>query len=327
MESAFYALPTPFILEEDKKGNITGKLLKRFKDDMGKPIAAILILNTVTNTSGASVAGYAVGKLYGANALLPFSVLYTLLILYFGEIIPKLIGVVHSKFVTKFFAIPLFILIKILSPLINISNFISNKIQSSKKSDEISAQEVLTIAEMGTKEGSLDNLEGAVIENIIELDTILVKSIMTPRTVVVRFMEDATLAEISPKLDKLAFSRIPLYSQKNPDTLTSYVTQRDILKELIKGNKLKKLKDISRPIKTIPDLMKCDSLLLDMFNSKEHLYAVVDEYGGLSGIITLEDIIEQIIGHEIVDEYDAVSDLRALAKLLRFKKCKEQNGK
>ena len=162
---------------------------------------------------------------------------------------------------------------------------------------------MLSIAEIGEKVGTIDNLEGAVIENIIELDKVLVKTIMTPRTVVVRFMEDLTLNEITPELDKLSFSRIPLYAQDEPDTLTCYVTQRDILKELIKGNKQKKLKEISRPIKTVPDLMKCDSLLLDMFNSKEHLYAVVDEYGGLTGIVTLEDVIEQIIGHEIIDEY------------------------
>ncbi|MGI6680895.1 MAG: CNNM domain-containing protein [Bdellovibrionota bacterium] len=323
IEAAFYSLPMTFVYEEAKKGSLSGKLLLKFKKDMGKPISAILILNTVANTTGASVSGWLVGELYGANALLPFSIFYTLLILYCSEIIPKLIGVANSRFATKLLAVPLNILIKILYPLIYISQFVSKKFQGNSKGEKIRAEEVLTIAEMGTKEGALDNLEGAVIENIIELDGVLVKTIMTPRTVVTRFMEDLTLDEIALELENLAFSRIPLYSSENPDKLTSYVTQRDILQELIKGNRNKKLKSIARPLKTVPDLMRCDALLLDMFNTKEHFYAAVDEYGGLSGIITLEDIIEQIIGHEIVDEYDAVSNLRALARLLRFKKCRE----
>ena len=327
MESAFYAVPMTYVHEAAKSVSITGKLLFKFKEDMGKPIAAILILNTIANTLGASASGFAVGAIFGAKALLPFSIFYTLLILYFGEILPKLIGVTHSRFVARFFVIPLNLLIKILYPLIYTSLFISKRVKKNSKSEEISASEVLSIAEIGEKVGTIDNLEGAVIENIIELDKVLVKTIMTTRTVVVRFMEDLTLNEITPELDKLSFSRIPLYAQDEPDTLTCYVTQRDILKELIKGNKQKKLKEISRTIKTVPDLMKCDSLLLDMFNSKEHLYAVVDEYGGLTGIVTLEDVIEQIIGHEIIDEYDKVSDLRALARLLQFKKYKEQTIK
>ncbi len=327
MEAAFYAISMPYVQYEAKKGSKSGKLLLDFKEDMGKPISAILILNTVAHTAGASVAGWATGEVFGPNALLPFSVAYTLAILYLSEILPKLVGVVYSKTVAKFFAFPLLWLIKILSPLIHISDWLAKKIKSNHKEEEVSPEEMLSMAEIGTKEGSLDNLEGAVIENIIELDQILIRTVMTPRTVVVRFLETLTLNEISSRLNTLAFSRIPLYDQEEPDTLTGYVTQRDILLELVKGNKEKKLEELARPLKVVPDLMRCDSLLLDMFNSNEHLYSVVDEYGGLAGIITLEDVIEKIVGHEIVDEYDAVSNLRAVARLLRFKKCQEQLNK
>ncbi len=326
MEAAFYAISTPYVQYEAKKGSKSGKLLLHFKEDMGKPISAILILNTVAHTCGASVAGWATGQLFGPNALVPFSIAYTLAVLYLSEILPKFIGVVYSKFIAKLFVIPLSWLVKILAPLIYVSDYMAKKIQSNHR-EEVSAEEVLSMAEMGTKEGSLDNLEGAVIENIIGLDQILVRTIMTPRTVVVRFLENSTLEEISSKLEKLAFSRIPLYNEAEPDILTGYVMQRDILLELINGNKNKTLKQLTRPLKSIPDLMRCDSLLLDMFKSNEHLYSVIDEYGGLAGIISLEDIIEKIIGHEIVDEYDAVSNLRAVARLLRFKKCQEQIAK
>ena len=216
------------------------------------------------------------------------------------------------------------ILIKILYPLIYVADLISKKIKPEKVS-EVSVQEVLSMAEIGEEEGALDSLESSVIENIIGLDQILVGSVMTPRVVVQRFDEDKTLADIKPEMDYLAFTRIPLFSTNDPDELTSYVTQRDIFRELVHGHENKKLKEISRPLKTVPELMRCDKLLLDMFDTNEHLYSVVDEHGGLAGIITMEDIIEEIVGHEIVDEYDAVSNLRAFARLLRFKKWKNNN--
>ena len=321
MEAAFYAVSMPYVKSQADSGSKIGKLLLKFKNDMGEPVSAILILNTIANTIGAAVCGWTVGALYGPQNLAIFSIIYTLVILLFSEITPKLLGVTYAKYVVTIFAYPLNILIKILYPLIYISKLISRKI-SSEKTSEVSVQEVLSMAEIGEEEGALDSLETSVIENIIGLDQILVGSVMTPRVVVLRFDQDKTLADIKPEMDDLAFTRIPLFSVDDPDELTSYVTQRDIFREIVHGNENKKLKEISRPLKTVPELMRCDKLLLDMFDTNEHLYSVVDEHGGLAGIITMEDIIEEIVGHEIVDEYDAVSNLRAFARLLRFKKWK-----
>lgn len=319
MEAAYYAVSISYVRSLAEKGSGVGKLLLKFKEGIGEPISAILILNTVAHTAGASVAGWAAADLFGPNALLPFSVIYTLAVLYLSEILPKLIGVMHAKVVVRIFAYPLNFLIKILYPLIWISNLMAQKIPSGK-GGEISTEEVLSMAELGEEEGALDSLESSVIENIIGLDQILVGAVMTPRVVVMRFNEALTLEQIKPEMDNLSYSRVPLYSEEDPDELTSYVTQRDIFRELVHGHNQKTLKEISRPLKTVPELMRCDKLLLEMFAEKEHLYSVVDEHGGLAGIITLEDIIEEIIGHEIVDEYDAVSNMRALARLLRFKK-------
>ncbi len=319
MEAALYAVSLPYVKHRAESGHRAGKLLLQFKEDMGKPIAAILILNTVAHTAGASVAGWSVGELFGSAALLPFSIIYTLVVLYFSEILPKLIGVVQSKFVATAAAAPLAILIRLLFPLIWIADFFTRQIGPSKDG-MISAQEVSSMAEIGAEGGALDRLEGSVIVNIIALDKLLVRDVMTPRVVVLRCLESMTLAEAAQNMENWAFSRIPLYKEVDPECLTGYVTQRDVLWALVREGQEKPLKEVSRPLKTVPELMRCDKLLLDMIENKEHICSVVDEHGALAGIITLEDIIEKIVGHEIVDEYDRVSNLRGLARVLRQKK-------
>lgn len=320
MESAFYAVSLPFVKAKAEEGSKNGKILLKLKEDTGKAISAILILNTIANTAGAAVTGWAIGHIWGADALLPFSILYTLVILYFSEIIPKLIGVTYSRFISMVMARPLNILVKVLAPLISISNYLSKKLRKDGKGEEVSTAEVLSMAEIGAEDGAIDNLEEEVIENIIGLDSLTVADVLTPRVVVERFNQDLTLDDIKPKLDDLAYSRIPIYSESDPDELLGYVTQRDILRELLHGNDGKKLSEIARSLKTVPELMHCDKLLMEMLNTKEHMYAVVDEHGGLAGIITMEDIVEEIVGHEIVDEYDAVTNMRALARLKRYKR-------
>jgi len=323
MESAYYAVSLPYVKSLADSGSKLGGVLLKFKEDMSRPISAILILNTVANTIGASVSGWAVGEYFGSQYLFPFSIGYTLMILYCGEIIPKLLGVTYNKLVAKIFAYPLLFLSKILSPLIAVSHFVA-KLFKSKEGEEVSTAEVLSMAEMGEEDGALDSLESAVIENIIGLDQILVGGVMTPRVVVKRFDESLTIKEIKTELEDLSFTRIPLYSETDPDDLKSYVIQRDIFRAIVQGHEDKTLREISRPLRTVSELMRCDKLLLEMFDVNEHFYSVIDEHGGLAGIITIEDIIEEIVGHEIVDEYDAVSNLRAFARLLRFKKWRDR---
>lgn len=319
MEASLYAVSHPYVRSRADGGDRVGQILLHFKEDMGKPIAAILIMNTVAHTAGAAVCGWAVGELYGSAMLLPFSIAYTLAVLYLSEILPKLLGVAYPKIIASAAALPLALLIRIVYPFIWVSDLITRRINPENKG-QTSTQEVLTMAEMGTEEGSLDPLEGSVIANIIHLDKLLVREVLTPRVVLVRALESQTLAEARSLLESCTFSRIPLCSAENPDHLTGYVTQRDVLWELLLGNGEKTLKETARPLTVVPELLRCDKLLLRMLEQKEHIYAVVDEHGGLVGIITLEDILEKIIGLEIVDEYDAVSNMRDLARLLSQQK-------
>lgn len=316
MEAAFYAVPIHYIKGLAESGSKTGKLLLKFKTDIGKPIAGILIVNTVANTVGAAVAGWAAGELYGSDFLVVFSGFFTLAILFCSEILPKQAGVVHCRRVATIIAYPLRVIIFFTYPLILVTEHLSRWI---KREDgvSLSPQEILSVAAIGTEEGALDHFEGSVITNVIGLDELLVKNVLTPRIVVFRKRETMLISEIRNELSDWNYTRVPLFADEDPDHLTSYVIQRDIYRELLKGNDLP-LSDLARPLVTIPELMRVDKALLKMFEEKEHLFAVVDEHGSLAGIITLEDIIEEIVGREIVDEYDAVSDLRTFAKLLRF---------
>lgn len=318
IEAALYAVPLAYARHLAESDSRAGKVLLEFKNSMGRPIAAILILNTVAHTAGASVSGWAVGEVFGSAYLLLFSILYTLAVLYISEILPKVIGVVYCRGVATAVALPLRTIVTLTAPLIRISEFISNRIEHGSETQSLSAQEFLTMTELGTEEGALDHLEGSIVRNIVGLDQVLVKDVLTPRVVVYRLEETKTFADVEQEITECNYTRVPLFSQSNPDFLSGYVTQRDILRELLKGNRSRTLKDILRPIPTVPELLRVDKLLLQMFEEREHICAVVDEHGGLSGIITLEDIVEEIIGQEIVDEYDTVSDMRTFAKIKWF---------
>ena len=327
MEAALYAVPLPHVKHLAESGSKAGDILLGFKDDIGPPISAILILNTISNTAGAAIAGRAVGYLWGDAALGLFTVGFVLTILYASEIFPKTIGVVYAKQTSRIIARPLSILVKVFTPLISISETVSEVIRGRNTEPKVSEEEVISLAAIGAEEGSIEKFEGSLVSNVLGLDKLLVKDILTPRVVVFRKEECTQLKEIADEIESWNYSRVPLYSEKDPDHLESYITQRDVYRELLKGNTEYELKQLSRPLDTVPELMQVDKLLLQMFEKRDHLCAVVDEHGSLAGIITLEDIIEELIGKEIVDEYDTVSDLRTFAKVLKFARGRSRKKK
>ncbi|RME59133.1 MAG: HlyC/CorC family transporter [Candidatus Dadabacteria bacterium] len=319
MEAAVYAVPLAYVKHLAERGSKKGKILLEFKKDISKPIAAILILNTIANTGGASLAGWAGANIFSGWGLTLFSAAFVLSILYFSEIMPKVVGVVYSRQVAPLIAFPLAVIIKVLSPFIYLTQFVSRMLEQDEKAT-VSLHEILAMIKHSREEGVLDQFEGSVIVNVVGLDKLLVRDVLTPRVVVFRLPECMTMREAKEKIIDCEFTRIPLHPKENPDQLNSYVIQRDIYKELVKGNYDLTLKDISRPLMVTTELARVDKLLMEMFEKREHICTVIDEHGSLAGIITLEDIIEEIVGREIVDEYDSVEDLRAFAKVLRFLK-------
>ncbi|MCB0332912.1 MAG: DUF21 domain-containing protein [Bdellovibrionales bacterium] len=318
MEAALYAVPLPYVKHLAENGSRSGKVLLGFKENMGRPISAILILNTISNTGGASNAGWAGGAVFSETGAIIFSCLFVLAILYCAEIFPKTFGVLYNRQVSLVVAQPLSFLMRFMTPLLLLSEKVSERLKKGgRELPVVSHEEVLSMASIGAEEGALDDLEGEVIANVIGLDQILLRDVLTPRVVVFRMKEESAIESLREEIAEWSFSRVPLYSEEDPDHLTSYVTQRDVYRELLKGDCSLTLRDISRPIHVVPELMRADELLLRMFREKEHICSVVDEHGSLAGIITLEDLLEELLGHEIVDEYDTVSDLRTLAKIMK----------
>ncbi len=315
-EAALYSVPLPYVKHLEETGSRAGRILVYIKDNITKAVAAILLLNTIANTAGPAIAGALVARLWGDGAVVWYAISITVAILLFSEIIPKIVGVIYCKPVSHVMAYPLVIVVKVLQPLLWITTGITNVIEPDEEKPTISHEEVLSMAAIGTEEGALDKLEGSVISNVIGLDQMLVRDVLTPRVVVFRLQESTKLSELEKDLPDWSFTRIPIFSEDDPDHLTHYVMQLDIYRELIKGCSEKTLKEIARPLTTVPELLRADKLLIQMFENNEQICAVVDEHGGLAGIITLEDLLEEIVGREIVDEYDTIGDLRTFAGLL-----------
>jgi len=303
-EAALYALPLAYAKHMAEKGGNIGRAMLRLKENLGEPVAAILILNTIAHTAGASVAGAQVARIWGEEGLLIFSILYTAVVLFLSEILPKLIGVVFHKEVMALMCLPLSFCIKVLWPLVWLSLLMSNRIKVDHEKPTISEDEVRSMAVIGTAEGTLHHFEGSVISNVMSLDTTLVRDVLTPRTQVFKVEEETELLSLKSQLAEWKYSRVPIFKTDDPDHLTGYVTQRDIYENLLTSTGITKLKQISRELYVVPELITLDRLLLTMFEENEHIVAVVDEHGALAGLITLEDILEELVGKEIVDEYD-----------------------
>ena len=316
MEASLFAVPIAHVRHLANEGSKSGQTILAFKEDMRRPIAAILILNTITHTVGAAVSGALVADLYGDELLIAFSIAFTLIILYFSEIIPKQVGAQYCKTASLFIAKPLSWLILLLYPLVVLTEGISKLVGHSESFPSVSQEEVLSLAEIGREEGVIDHLEGSVIKNIVGLDRLLIKNILTPRVVVFRISKDRKVGELKEEIGNWNHTRVPLFDEQSPDQMTSYVIQRDIFRCLLRDDFEKSVSDLGRPLSTVPELMRADKLLLHMFEQRESICSVVDEHGGFAGIVTLEDVIEEIVGREILDEYDLVGDLRSYAQIL-----------
>lgn len=327
MEASLFAVPLAYAKNLADNDSRLGKLLLRFKQNLGRPISAILILNTISHTIGAAVAGAMVDKLYGEKTLVLFSVVFTLAMLYLSEIIPKQIGAVFARRVSLLIVTPLNWLIFILSPLIWVTDGVHRLFKSKDMQPSVSEQEFLSLAEIGTSEGVLDNLEGSVIKNIIGFDRLLVKDVLTPRVVVFRLSEDAKLSDIKEDIFSWSHTRVPLHVEGDEDLITGYVLQRDLYRAMLQGEDLETpLKKFIRGVTTVNELMRADKVMLEMFEKREAICSVVDEHGSFAGLVTLEDFVEDLVGKEIVDEYDLVSDLRAYARALYSRKRRDMES-
>ena len=316
LEATLLSSTSSYIESLDKKGYSpkTVDLAKDVKQNIDKSISSILTLNTFANTMGAAGVGAQAAIIFGSNWQAVIAFILTLMVLFISEIFPKTLGAIYwRKFIVPAVYIISF-MVKITYPFIFIATFITNTLQKGRKNEvNFSKDEIITIVDMSEKEGVLQAKESILIKNLFKLKNIKAKDIMTPRTVVFAFDSKATLKEVLLNDNLYVYSRIPVYNE-SIDDIAGVVFKQTILEKRVKKKKKTLLKDIIVPVHKVPENISV-STLFDMFiRMKMHLFIVQDEYGQTSGVVTLEDALETLLGIEIVDEMDQITDMQEFAK-------------
>ncbi|MDR0466821.1 MAG: hemolysin family protein [Deltaproteobacteria bacterium] len=316
-EAALYAVPLSSIERMRGEGRRSGEVLHSLRMQVSKPIAAVVTLNTLVNTAGAVVAGMVTTSLLGPEHMSVFVLIFSFLILMFGEIIPKTLGVVHANLLAPLLAVPLHLLTRFFAPLIWFFSLI-NRLLLPKDSHRAQATEadIMALVSLSRKEGVIRPAEEAIIGNILDLDQKRVRDIMTPRPVVFSLPVAMSLEEAYAARGLWNFSRIPLYAENNED-LIGIVSRRTLDRHLASGDMRHTLGELMQPIHFVLENLPLHELLKQFLNSRTHLFAVLDEFGGLAGVVSLEDVLEEILGREIVDESDPAMDMQALARQRR----------
>lgn len=314
-EAVLYSVPVGHIEALAESGRTSGRILKALRDRVDRPIAAILSLNTIANTAGAAIAGAAAVKVFGDDRLVWFSVFFTLAILVLSEVIPKTLGVVYARPLASPVARPLLALVWIFRPIIWFTSQLTALMTRGSAQPDVSVEEITVLAKLGLQAGTLDAGKAAVIENILSLDERDVRDIMTPRTVMSSLSASLTLGELKDS-QKLAgvfdHSRVPVFD-KDADDVVGMVLRRDVLTAMAEDKFDRRLEEFMRPVDFIAETLSVNRLLRRLLETGQHLVLVIDEYGGLAGLVTLEDVLEEILGIEIVDEFDPAVDMRELA--------------
>lgn len=324
MEAVILSVSVSFIKTREMEGKPGALLLGELKNNIDRPLAAILSINTIAHTVGAAGVGAQAVAIFGEAYFGWISAILTLLILVFSEIIPKTIG---AKYWRKL-AIPsagiLMGMIYFSWPLVLISKWITRFLSGSDTENSVSREEITAMASIGTQEGVFEKSEEKVIQNLIRLRSINVRTIMTPRTVMVAASQYLLLTEFFKNKDYLSISRIPIYDT-DLDSITGYVLKYDVLEKLADDKFELKLKDIKREMLVTFENFTIPKLFEQLLEKKEHIALVVDEYGGVEGIVTLEDIFETLFGLEITDETDRQIDMQKLARDRWMKRAKALN--
>lgn len=316
-EAALYSVRLPYVRRLAESGSGAGVLLASFKRNMEQPISAILILNTAANTAGAAIAGAQARILFGEAALVWFSAGFTAAILFLSEIVPKVLGVVYNQGISRSIARPLSIVIQALRPLIWLIHHITKLLKPSGPVLSAPEEEVRHMAMISAEEGSILRYEAELVKNVLRLDEVRAHDIMTPRPVVMKLAANMTLREVAAKVKAWTHTRIPIYDADDPEVWVGMVLSRDILTRLANDDFQVTLDSLKKPLHFVTEKARGHVLLKAFLKRRTHLFGVVDEYGSVTGIVTLEDVLESLIGEEIVDEVDTAVDMQEVAKLRR----------
>ncbi|MGM0621622.1 MAG: CNNM domain-containing protein [Bacteroidota bacterium] len=331
-EAVLLSITPSFISRMQNEKPTVGHILNKMKEDIDKPLSAILTLNTFAHTVGALGVGVQAGKLFGANNLTVLGInmtyegliagVMTLAILVLSEIIPKTLGANSWKKLTPFTVRSLRVLMFVLAPFVWMSKSITRLVNTEKGRSVFSRADFAAMADAGLKSGALDREEKSIIQNLLRLENLKVRDIMTPRSVILMVNEELPMKEIYEEINPMVFSRIPVYHE-HPDNITGLILKDNILEKLAQDEHSIKASEIKRDILFVEDSFTVAKLMDTLILNREHLAMVVDDFGSVVGLVTMEDLFETLLGLEIVDETDKVEDLQKLA----LEKWEKRNNK
>jgi CBS domain containing-hemolysin-like protein len=305
--------PTYIAGLRDKRPRQADMLHKLKIENVDRSLAAILTLNTIAHTVGAIGAGAKATAVFGSAWFGVFSAVMTLLILFLSEIIPKTLGAVYWRSLTSVTAYFVRTLIIILYPLILVSELLTRLIAHGKEVHIFSRDEFIAMADMGEQSGQIKEQESRILQNLFHFESLTAKDIMTPRTVIVALQQDITVSDALMEHPHNVFSRLPIYD-KDLDGITGFVLKDDLLLAKAKDKHDMPVKSLQREIMAVSDVLPLSQLLEKLLDERQHIALVVDNYGGTRGLVSLEDVVETLLGMEIVDEMDKVADMQTLAR-------------
>jgi len=312
LEAVLLSMTPGYVESVNAENARSGAVLIDVQDSLDKSLSSILILNTFAHTIGAAGVGSQAMQIFGAEWETLIAILLTLAILYFSEIIPKTVGATYWKTLAVPAAYIILWLVKLLYPLVWLATRITVFFSSSKEK-EVTRDEIIAMASLGQRDGNLHNQESQYLSNVLSLQQIKTEAVLTPRSVVHMLDQNLTVKEALEITETSSFSRMPIYAD-GVDDITGQVLLRSLYEQERNGHGEKKLAEIAIPLYVVSEKLPIQQLLDEFIKQRAHLFLVHDEFGQTSGIVSMEDAIETLLGREIMDESDKVEDMQMLAR-------------
>jgi CBS domain containing-hemolysin-like protein len=320
-EAVLLSITPAYARIQHRQGTTIGRYLYEFKENIDRPLAAILTLNTIAHTVGAIGVGEQAATIWSeSNPLITRIVVpavMTIAVLLLSEIVPKTIGALYWQRLSGFTVYSLRFLMVALAPLVWMGQLVTRSLKHGSEQAVLTRHDFLTMAELGAQDGVFEDRETEMIGNLLGFNEILVRDIMTPRSVVTATPEDQTIGSYYERLKEHPFSRIPTYKEGSKDKVNGYILKVDLLQAMIQDRREKPLSELRRDIVAVAESVAVTDLFVLLMEKREHIAVVLDDFGGIAGIVTMEDVIETLLGMEIVDETDTTIDMRVLAQRLR----------
>lgn len=313
LEAVLLSVSPSYVSMHEQRGSRAGRRLRALKDDIDRPLAALLSLNTIAHTVGAAGVGAQAQVVFGNAYVSATSAVLTLMILVFSEIIPKTLGASYWRELAPWASILLRGMVVLLYPLVVMAMAITRLLARDRQAATFSREEFHAMAEQGAEEGVFLDEESRIFRNLMRFGSLQVRDILTPRVVVTAFSENETAARALQRLQSRRFSRLPVY-RDDPENVTGFVLLNDILMAVADDRHEQSLRELRREVYKLPQTLSLYALFRGLLERREHLAVVVDEYGGLVGVVTMEDVVETLLGLEIMDEGDRIEDMRKVAR-------------